>query len=161
MALSGKAKAEMLKMETRAKFPYLIKIEYKKSDNTIEMFYFANCDDDIVYDGHTYVSSVFSIQPPEKKSDSISDAKLSISAIDQVWIEKIRSTKKRAKATFTAVISIDDDETTVESIEEEEFELTLAQWNDTSISWNMEFDTLSDVQCPLDETNIFNTPSLG
>lgn len=152
----------MIRMETHAKFPYLIKVEYIKNDNTSEFFYYANSDTDIEFRGNTYLASVFSIQPPEKKADSISNAKLIISAIDQTWIQRIRESDKRSKVTFIATIEYEDNGSlAVESIEEEEFELSVSQWNETEISFNMEFDPLADIQCPIDEINIFNTPALG
>lgn len=149
------AQQQILRRDTHAKFPYLIAIKhYTNADDHTEfnMYYYANSDIDIEFEGNTYTASVFSVQPPEKKSDGFSDAKISISAIDQEWIVKIRNTPtraKRAELTFVAVIQYENGTEVVEAIEEEKFILTNASWNDESIEWTMKFDDLMDLQIPM------------
>lgn len=154
--MDSKAKQQMLRMRVHAKFPYLIEIKHytDASDPTVyDVYRYANSDNDIEFDGETYSASVFSVQPAEKKTDGFSDAKLTISAVDQTWITRIRNTPvraKRAEIRFVAVIQYENNGTeTVEAIEEEDFILTLADWNDTEIQWTMKFDELMDIQIPL------------
>lgn len=164
MSLSSSAKNKIMRMETYAKFPYLIEITRYYKTNGIEnseILRYANCDTDIVYDSKTYTAGFFKITPPEKTQDSISDAKITISAIDKSWIEKIRKTEKRAIIRFIAVMIYSEDSIeSIEPIEDISFELTKAQWDENAIQWTMEFDNLGDINIPCDEINSFNCPQV-
>lgn len=164
MSLTALAKQRMLRMETYAKFPYLIEITRYAKDGTEEIYRYANSFSDMEFEGNVFSSGYFEIEQPEKRKDGFSDARLTISAIDteRNWIGLIRSTSKRAKLRFVATIEYDDeDETFVEPINDYEFMLTVASWNDTAIQWTLKFDDLMDVQIPCDEITVHNTPSLG
>lgn len=165
--MTSNAKKELIARETRAKFPYLIEITHYATveDTTGTVYRFANSKDDITFEDNVYSSSVFSITPPERKQDSISDTTISISAIDQTWINRIRSTPvkaKHSKIRFVAVIQYENNGIeTVEPIEDIEFELTKANWGDISISWTMEFDNLQDVQVPSETIDERICPALA
>lgn len=168
--MKTKIKNEILKMETYAKFPYLIEITYIHNDNTEEIFRFANSNEDIVFTEiengkvveKTFTAGFFTITPPERNGNEITDAKITISAVDQEWIQKIRNSNKRSKIRFLAVIQYKENNIeSVEPIEDLEFELAQANWNETEIQWTMEYDTLQDVLIPLDEMDSYNCPQLG
>lgn len=165
MSLSAKAKNEIMKMETYAKFPYLIEITRFYTENEVEkteILRYANCDEDVTFENKIFSDGYFEISPPEKNTKEISDAKLTISAIDQSWITKIRQTERRAKIRFIA--SIQYQENSIESIEPIDdilFELMQAQWNESTIQWTMEFDNLLDVNIPCEELSSLNCPQLG
>jgi hypothetical protein len=160
--MTTEAKRKIMKMETYAKFPYLIEVTYKKNDGTQEVLRFANSDEDIEYDDETFTAGYFEITPPTRENGEISDAKITISAIDQTWIERIRNTSKRSTIRFIAVIQHEENgETVIEPIEDMEFELTKATWDDSAIQWTMEFDNLLDINLPLDEMTSLNCPQLG
>lgn len=165
MSLSAKAKNEIMKMETYAKFPYLIEVTRYYTEDELdktEVLRYANCDEDITFEGNIFKASYFEITPPEKTTQEISDAKLTYSAIDQEWITKIRQTEKRAKIRFLAVIQYNDQNVeSIEPIDDIIFDLTQAQWNETTIQWNMEFDNLLDVNLPCEELTSLNCPQLG
>ena len=161
--LSRKAKLEMEKTLTRAKFPYLIEITYYKNDNTSEIFRYANADDDKTFENHTFTAGYFTMQLPEKTQSGITDAKISISAIDQTWIQRIKEAdkKKRSKIRFVASIDYEDNNTeTLESIEDMEFELTNATTEGSVIQWTMDFDPLASVKVPCEECNDRVCPAL-
>lgn len=164
MPLSSFAKNKIMRMETYAKFPYLIEItRYYKIDGVekSEILRYANCDTDVVYNNKTYTAGYFEIIPPEKNQDSISDAKITISAIDKSWIAKIRETEKRAIIRFIAVMMYYENSIeSIEPIEDISFELTTAQWDENAIQWTMEFDNLLDLNIPCDEINSFNCPQV-
>ncbi len=84
--LSPFTQKRLVAQRTAAKFPYLIKITHP--DYPAGIFY-ANASEDITYDGNIYNRATFSIQPPDRDGSKIGDATLTISAIDQVWIEKV------------------------------------------------------------------------
>lgn len=162
MSLTKTAQAEMLKMETYAKFPFLIEITRYTNDGTEEIYRYVNADKDVVFENNTYNAGYFSITPPEKNNDSFSDAKLTLSAIDQEWIEKIRETKKRPKIRFVASISYEDNgEEVIEAIEDEEFLLTNAVWQDDVITWTMKFDENMDIKFPLEIIDTRICPGLA
>jgi len=104
--MTNYAKQQMLRRETQARFPYLIEIHHFTESGAENIYRYANTDEDVTYNNATYTASCFSITPSEKTSSGFSDAKLTISAIDQEWIVKIRETQKRAKIIFTASITV-------------------------------------------------------
>lgn len=159
MSLSAKAKQQIMRMETYAKFPYLIEVTHEDYGT----FRFVNCDKDLVYSGKTYSASFFSINPPDRTNSGITDGTLTISAIDQTWIARIRNTQKRAKVKFIACIVYDEQNQIegIETIEELDFVLTKCQWNDTAIQWTMVFDEDMDLVIPCDVASPQKTPGIA
>lgn len=161
--LTKRAKLEMEKTLTRAKFPYLIEITYYKNDNTTEVYRYANSDYDMTFENHTFIAGYFKIQRPQRTTSGFTDAKLSISAIDHSWIERIRNAnkKKRSKIRFVAVIDYDENGTQhIEPIEDLEFILTNASSDGQIIQWTMKFDENMEIQVPFDECNDRVCPAL-
>ena len=162
-SMTRDAKLEMEKTLTRAKFPYLIEITYYKNDNTSQVFRYANSDEDKVFEGNTYSAGYFTMQLPQKTQSGISDAKISISAIDQTWIQRIREAdlKKRSKIRFVATIDYpNNNQETIEAIEDMSFELTNGTTEGNIIQWTMKFDTLSEIKVPHEECNDRVCPAL-
>lgn len=161
--LSRKAKIEMERTLTRAKFPYLIEITYYRNNNTTEVFRYANSDTDMTFENHTFSAGYFTIQRPQRTTSGFTDAKITISALDQAWIERIRNAdkKKRSEIRFVAVIDYDNNGTrTIEPIEDMEFILTNATADEKAIQWSMKFDEKMEVQVPFDECNDRVCPAL-
>ena len=167
--MNRKAKLEMEKTLTRAMFPYLIEITYVHNDNTEEVLRYANSDFDIdfteevdgVEETNTFSAGYFSMQLPQKTQSGFTDAKITISAIDYSWIQRIRSSNKRSRIRFVAVIDYKDNGTEkVEPIEDMEFILTNATTDGTAIQWTMKFDDKMDIQIPFDECNDRVCPAL-
>jgi len=120
-----------------AKLPYLIKISHPEFGD----MYFANSSDSISYNGNIYNAASFTVQPPDINGAKIGNATLTISAIDQFWIEKIRETQTSAQLQFMAAIIYDElGNMGIEVLEENNFTLRAASWNEISISWEMSFD---------------------
>ena len=142
---------------TTARFPYLVKITHP---DFAPMLY-ANAQMDIKYGGEVYNAASFSIQPPDRDGSKIGDATLTISAVDQVWPEKIRSTQKSAKIQFIAVIIYDSDGSSVagiEALEENSFTLRGASWNEIAVTWQMAFDENMEIIIPADKCNAMTCP---
>ena len=166
--MTPKAQALMEKMRVQAKFPYLIEVTYIDNQGEEEILRYANSDEDKefteIIDGeevtNTFSAGYFSITPPERNTTGFSDAKITISAIDQTWINRIRSTSKRAKIRFIAVIDYDDNGEVIEPIEDMEFTLTNASSTETAIQFTMKFDELLEVKVPSDECNELVCPAL-
>lgn len=168
MSLGAKAKQKMLRMETDAMFPYLIKLNYVKDDGTEEISYYVNGDSDVNYidpdtgENVVYRACYFTLTPPEKTNDDIGDAKITISAIDNEWISKIRSTQKQSKIKFIAVIIYDENrEQVIEPIETMNFTLTKAQWTQSTIQWTMKFDDMMDISVPLEVVDSRICPAIA
>jgi hypothetical protein len=135
--ISAKARRELSRREKHALFPYLIQIEHDDFGN----FYYANSGDNITYGGHVYQAATFSIDPPDRDGSKIGNASISISDIDQFWVQKIRTTRKTAKIHFIAGIKYNDNgETRFEVLEKNSFTLRLATYNGVLVTWEMEFD---------------------
>lgn len=156
------AKQRLVRLNTQAEFPYLIEVTYYNKDGGVEIYRYANSDNNISFEGNVYESSCFSLQPPEKTQTSIGNASITISAVNQEWIRRIRDTQKRAKLRFIATIVYDENgEQFVEAMEDYEFTLTEAKWNDITISWTMEFDNKMNIRIPCDSATSHKIPSLG
>jgi hypothetical protein len=158
MKPSPKAQKLLASQRTQAKFPYLIKIDH--DDDPDFPMYFANSSESITYGGNIYNAASFSIQPPDRDGAKIGDATLTISAIDQFWIQKIRENQKPAKLTFVAVIVYDGDNGIegIERLEENSFTLRAASFNELAITWTMVFDENMAIIVPADTCNAMTTP---
>jgi hypothetical protein len=159
MKLSAKVQKLLARQRKVARFPYLIKIEYEE-DNNVFTLYFVNSDEPVTYEGNIYNAASFSIEPPSRDGDKVGDATLTISAIDQFWIQKIRAVQKPAKLLFIAVIVYDEENGRegVEPMEEMSFTLRLASFNEISVTWTMVFDERMAILVPVDICNAMNTP---
>lgn len=158
--LSAKAKQKISRLECFAMFPYLIEVTLASGT----VYRYANCDKDINYNDNgtlkTFLAGWFDIDRPEEKENEISNGTLTVSSIDDTFKSVIRTEGKRATIRFVATILYDDNNSieTIEPIEDREFTLTDASWNDTSISWTMVFDVINDVTIPCDEATSVKCP---
>lgn len=160
--MNALAKQRLARLDTQAKFPYLVEITYYDNNKTAEVMRYANCEENITFEGNVYQASLFSLSPPEIKQDSIGNASITISAIDQKWVERIRNTKYRAEIRFIAVIVYDDNgERQVENMEDYNFILTSAEWDDVAIKWTMVFDEGFSLIMPCDTATSQKVPALG
>jgi hypothetical protein len=124
--------------------------------------YFANSDEDITYDGNEYKAAYFTIDPPDKDGSKIGDGQLTMSAVDQIWIERIRSTQTAAKITFTATIVYDNGAISgVEPMEEMNFTLRAVNWNEEVITWAMAFDENIRINVPCDRATVLKCPGVA
>jgi len=158
MKLSAKVQKLLAMQKRMARFPYLIRIDHE--EDPIFPLYFVNSNEPITFDGNIYNAASFSIDPPSRDGDKIGDATLTLSAIDQFWIQKIRAAKKPAKLLFVAVIVYDKDNGIegVEPMEEISFTLRVARFNEISVTWTMVFDERMAILVPVDICNAMNTP---
>jgi hypothetical protein len=154
-SMTSKAKQRIARRQTYAQFPYLLKIVHE----ILGIFLYANSDKDITYKGNVYKAACFTLDPPDKDGSKIGDGQLTISAVDQEWIEKIRSTQIAAKITFTAMIVYNDGVVSgVESIEEMDFTLRNVSWGEDTITWTMVFDENMAILVPCDKCTALKTP---
>lgn len=143
---SAYAKQQILRTHTQSMFPYLIEIYHED----LGTFYYVNAEDDVEWQDKLFKSACFSIQPPEYNSTGLTNATLTMTAIDQEWIMKIRSTQKRAKIRFLAVIvNLENKEKEIEVLEDIEFTLTNVSWNEIAITWTMEVEQTILLQAPI------------
>jgi hypothetical protein len=136
--LSPKVQKLLADQRTFARFPYLIKITHPGYPNML----YVNSHENIEYKGGDYNSAVFTIQPPDLDGPKIGAASLTISAVDQAWIEKIRQTQVPAELRFIAVIVYDElgGYEGIEPLDENSFTLRAAKWDEKSITWDLSFD---------------------
>ena len=141
-----------------ASFPFLIEV-WKPSDPTnIERY--VNATEDKVFEEHTFTASSFRVTPPEKTENGIKDASITISTIDQTWIEKVRTANERYKIRFLAVVDYYDEIETIEKLDDITFTLTNATWKETTIQFTMKFDEGMDVNMPCQKLDQFVCPAL-
>lgn len=159
MSVPRRAEQEMRRMETRAKFPYLVRIH---NDDYGDLFY-ANCDRAVSYGGDEYEPAWFEFSPPERSESSIGNASITISALPDEkgdsWVSRIRGTQKRSTIEIVAVMVYEEGgRTECEAVEGMRFELTGASWNDEAITWQMVFDDNMNILVPCDICTANVTP---
>lgn len=166
--MTNKAKQLAVRMETYAKFPYLIEIKYENANGNEIIERYANCGEDVEFtdsDGETktFYSAYFKIKPPSRSNSSISNGTFTYTVVDQTWITKIRQCKKRAKIRFLACIIYDDNNNiqTVEKIDDINFTLTKCSWNEKTVQWVMMFDDRMNLNIPVDTATIRKVPALS
>ena len=153
MPLSNKGKSRLLGMNTEALTPYLVEIY----NEDYGYFRYCNVDGQVTYENNVYTPAYFQIEPPEKTESGIGNAKITISAVDQEWIARIRGTQKRSTMRLIpCVIYEDGGSIEVESVDDVHFKLTAAEWNDTTISWEMEYDDVMQINIPCDVADSLN-----
>jgi hypothetical protein len=153
--MTNYAQREIARRNTQAKFPLLIEI----TSDDIGSLHYANSDQDIIYEGDIYYASIFALEPPDKDGDKIGNARITISAIDQEWIYRIRSTQKPARLRFIAVIIYGDNGNyQLEKLEENSFTLRSASWNEIAISWDLIFDENMTILLPAEDCTALTCP---
>jgi hypothetical protein len=156
--MTDKAKQLIARQETYAKFPFLIKIIHE----TFGTFRYANSNEDITYMGEVYQAAYFTLDPPDKDGSKIGDGQLTISAVDQFWIEKIRTTQIAARIKFLAMIVYEDGIIAgIEQIEEIDFTLRVVNWNEDTITWSMVFDEGMSIIIPCDKATALKCPGVA
>ena len=144
-------------METQAMFPYLIEITTPDE----QVYRYCNCDEDISFEGHTFEASYFKLTPPEITETAIKDATITMSAMDELWIERIRTYHERSKIRFVAMIKYDENNPPYsEVINDITMILTNATWNTSTIQWTMKFDDWMEINMPVTKINEFTCPAL-
>lgn len=152
--MNSKSKKEILRQQTQAKFPYLIEITTPDGEITR----YCNSDEDIEFEGEVYKASFFYITPPKETNGVLSDTTISISAIDQQWIKKIRKYKEKSFIRYIAVIMYEENGTSyIDPCEDNTFILSKATWNDLTITWTMTLDDVMSIQIPCDVASPLNT----
>jgi hypothetical protein len=153
------AQRELARRNTQAKLPVLIKVESEDFGD----LYYANSDEDILYDGNKYLASAFSIEPPDRDGDKIGGARISISAIydNQTWIQRIRTAQKPARLHFIAAILFGEGDAQFEKLEENSFTLRSASWNEIAISWEMVFDENMTILLPAEDCTVLTCPGVS
>lgn len=153
MPLSNKAKQQILRQRMHAMFPYLIKIHF----DSLGDFYYANTDEDLLYNEKLYTACTFSVKPPDKTESKIGDGSISFSSIynNSEWIKKIRKIPRKEQGSVDIVASIiysaDEVIDGIEPIYDSEFVITDVNWDDKdSISITLKFDDGMDIVMPCD-----------
>lgn len=148
----------LVQNDVPASFPFLIEIWKPSDPSNIERY--VNASEDKEFEEHVFTASSFSIQPPEKTESGVKDATISISTIDQTWIEKVRTTQERYKIRFVAVIDYEDEEEVIEPLDDIIFTLTNATWAETTLQFTMKFDEGMSINVPCQKLDQFVAPAL-
>ena len=157
--MNSTVKSMLVRNDIPASFPFLIEV-WKPSEPT-EIERYVNASEDKEYENHTFTASSFKVQPPERNESGVKDATITISTIDQSWIEKVRTSNERYKIRFLAVIDYDDDGTeTIEPLDDIVFTLTNASWQETTIQFTMKFDDGMEINVPCQKLDQFVCPAL-
>ena len=149
----------LVQNDVPASFPYLVEIWKPSAPSNIERY--VNASEDKTFESHTFTASYFTVQPPEKTESGVKDATITLSTIDQTWIEKVRSTQERYKIRFVAVVDHDESGSEIiEPLEDIIFTLTNATWAETTIQFTMKFDEGMSINVPCQKLDQFVAPAL-
>ena len=149
----------LVQTDVPASFPFLVEIWKPSDPSSIERY--VNASEDKEFENHTFTASYFTIQPPEKNESGVKDATITISTIDQTWIEKVRLAEERYKIRFVAVIDYDDNGTEyIEAIDDMTFSLTNATWDESILQFTMKFDEGMNINVPCQRLDQFVCPAL-
>lgn len=151
--LTNRGKSKLVGMQSEAFVPYLIEI----NSPDFGIFRYTNIDSEVTFEGHAFTPAYFEISPPEKTEGAVGNAKISISAVNQEWIVRIRDGDQQSRLRLIHVLIYEEGgQIKVESIEDTDFSLTNADWDDASISWDMEYDDVMQVKVPCDTADSLN-----
>lgn len=151
--VTNKGKSKLVGMQSDALVPYLIEI----NSPDFGIFRYTNIDSEVTFEGHAFTPASFEISPPEKTEGTVGNAKVSISAVNQEWIVRIRDGDQQSRLRLIHVLIYEEDgQIKVESIEDTDFSLNNADWDDASISWDMEYDDVMQVKVPCDTADSLN-----
>lgn len=149
--------AELLRPDTDGSIPVLLDIYHKDIewgdlDNEQEAGHLRliNANYSVKYNGHSYMSSVFTFSPPQEDGKKVGNANITISAIDKRIIEIIRSVSSKPVATIEAFFVKNDNEVSFSRLFNYEFEMTSVSWDGISAKWNLVFDPVSILNIPRD-----------
>lgn len=159
--MNATAVKELLRLNSNLKLVTLLAITYTTPSRTEETVYYNNSERNIVYNSKTYEPYDFMITPATYTESSVTDGSLTLSAIDQVWIEKIRNMPTRPYLTMTYLLIYGDKEDKYDVLEEMTYLLNSANWNDTSIQWSMLYDDKMNLIFPCDKGTVDKIPALG
>ena len=157
--MTNLAKQKILRQRVQAKFPFLLEITHEDFGS----FYYVNCDDNITYDGHEYIASVFKFSPPDIQMGKIGNASLEFSAIynNREWIKKIRTTDKCAYLRIVAsIIYVENSIEGIEPIYDLEFSMKNVTWDEQNLRWDLIFDEGMNLNFPCDKLDEINCPAL-
>lgn len=159
--MTSLVQSKLVKTEIQASFPYLIEIWKSSDTDKSDVMRYVNSLEDKTFEGNTFTAGYFKVSPPEKTDSGIKDAKITMSAVDQTWIVKIREADERYRIRFVAAIDYEDDGTEyIEKLDDITFTLTSATWNETTIEWTMKFDEWQDIKVPCQKLSQFICPGL-
>lgn len=143
-----KAQAELLRQRTTASFPYLIEAVNSDFDSTKR---YVNYNENVTFEGKVFEPAYFEFTPPEKSTSGISDAKLSISCIDQEWIKRVRTTQKKTIIRIVGVVIYDEIEgMQISKMDDITFSVESATWSDSLMEFTLKFDEVMDILMPID-----------
>ena len=97
---------ELFKSQSGMCLPFLIQISHA-SWNSGTPYYFVNNTESVTYDGNTYLPFPFSFDPPDETDSGITNARLTIDAVDQSIIEMIRTVPSAPTVTIIAAYIYD------------------------------------------------------
>ena len=149
----------LVQNDVPASFPFLIEIWKPSDPSNIERY--VNASDDKTFESHTFTASYFTVQPPERTESGVKDATITLSTIDQTWIEKVRTTQERYKIRFVAVVDHDESGSEViEPLDDITFTLTNATWQESTLQFSMKFDEGMSINVPCQRLDQFVAPAL-
>jgi hypothetical protein len=148
------AKTALFAQQTGAVLPFLIDIV---SSAPAATFHLVNNTEAVTYGGQEYLPFPFKLDPPDETSEQISNARLTICAVDLSLIEAIRNATGTLTMTAIAVIV---DGANVEALVPWTFTMRSISYNAETISADLIYEDRLQNLMPKDAMTPQNFPGL-
>ena len=149
--ITNKSKNKITKQNVDARFIHLVDVWHED----VGHFLYTDSDEEIFYDGQTWGKYDIDVVRPEVTSTGVSNGSISISSVDQTWIERIRNLNavpgnERFKARLIGIMEYEEgNETVQECLFDENYMLSDANWDGTTLSWTMIYDDNWAINIPV------------
>lgn len=153
--LSNNTLAALFEPETTSVFLKFVEIDHASWANP---FRFVQNDEDIVFDGDTYLQFPFKIEPPHDSATDISPGTLTLDNIERTLLPSLKSAMTTGGITVRLFIVNYDEPDTI--IDFWNFELQAGRYNSKTIECTLLYENIMNESFPCDEATPARNPGL-
>ncbi len=156
--ISLSARRAMFAQSSSGVFPILIKIEHASLPEPLR---FVNNTEDLSYGGYVYHACPFRFDPPDETEDKITNARITIDAIDQTIVAAIRGMTTPATLTGVAMYWNNEGTPIFEPLVEWAFTLRDVEYDAFSVSGTLIYEDRLDIMIPYREMTPQDVPGVS
>lgn len=149
------ALSNLMAQSTAGYFAVLMSISWT-FDGSTELMHITNNTQDIVHDGTTYKAFDFEYTPPTVTESSVGNAQITIQSVTQEIPKKTLDSLVAPKLVIQAVFVFETG--LCETLAGWVFTLSSTQWNSTTLTAEITFETALDRYMPKDTFNVTDFP---
>lgn len=157
-SLSALAKGELFKRSSSMLLPVLMQLDHSTFDDPVSL---VNNTEAIVYGGATYLPFAFRFDPPDETATTLTNARLTIDAVDQSILALLRGLPSSPTVTMKAVFYYDETGTIqTEQLAAWEFSVANLSYNVDTISCDLIYEDRWQNQMGAVEITPYTMPGL-